>query len=363
MDGGTDCVAGSGTLCSRQAFCRRPHLTDTDHIGMLTQNPLQEEVLVNVQSRIFAGPCQQMNDGVQDITVFVPLDQIKLAAAFLDGNETLVVRYIGEQPRHDGRLSGAGRAGNAHADTIPDTGHQEMKHLSCSAAGVQQFLLADRLLVDDTNGGVDTNIRVYNGRLVHRDTDVFVQKAHHTGHGVVNDHAAGVEHTAHHINGVLRGGKLVRDLDAAPAGLDHFDVVVGVDVDFLNAGLVDPFLEEGVPGHILIELFTQFLGGQPFDGVFPLDNVLHHQLFEQCGGPLGVALAGLGNGGGVIFSKIPLHILQHLVIGQVLVGRRREEYVVEIIHRRHPPRTRPRRPHPLPPARPAPSAPKRPAPC
>ena len=94
-----------------------------------------------------------------------------------------------------------------------------------------------------------------------------------------------------------------------------------------------------------------------------LSDILHHQLFEQCGGPLGVALAGLGNGGGVIFSKIPLHILQHLVIGQVLVGHRREEYVVEIIHRRHPPRTRPRRPHPLPPARPAPSAPKRPAPC
>ena len=238
-----------------------------------------------------------------------------------------------------------------------------MKHLCGGAAGIQQLLLGDCLLVDDTDGGVDPYIRVHNGRLVHRDTDVFVQKAHHTGHGVVNDHAAGVEHTAHHINGVLRGGKLVRDLDAAPAGLDHFDVVVGVDVDFLNAGLIDPFLEERVTGHILIELFTQFLGGQPLNGVFTLDDVLHHQLFEQCGGPLGVALAGLGNGGGVIFSKIPLHILQHLVIGQVLVGRRREEYVVEIIHRRHPPRTRPRRPHPLPPARPAPSAPKRPAPC
>ncbi|WP_373210060.1 ParM/StbA family protein [Allofournierella massiliensis] len=89
----------------------------------------------------------------------------------------------------------------------------------------------------------------------------------------------------------------------------------------------------------------------------------YHQLFEQCGGPLGVAFAGLGNGGGVVFSKIPLHILQHLVVGQVLVGCRREEYVVEIIHRRHPPRTRPRRPHPLPPAQPAPSAPGRPAPC
>src|SRR5699024_982221 len=114
-------------------------------------------------------------------------------------------------------------------------------HLSGGAAGIQQLLLGDRLLVDDTDGGVDPHIRVYNGRLVHRDTDVCVQKAHHTGHGVVNDHAAGVEHTAHHINGGLRGGSLVRDLDAALAGLEHLDVVVGVDVDFLNAGLVNPF--------------------------------------------------------------------------------------------------------------------------
>ena len=57
------------------------------------------------------------------------------------------------------------------------------------AAGIQQLLFGDCLLVDDTDRGVDAHIRVYNGRLIHRDTDVFVQKAHHTGHGVVNDHA------------------------------------------------------------------------------------------------------------------------------------------------------------------------------
>ena len=363
MDGGTDGMAGAGAFGRRQAFRGGPHLADADDIGVFTQHPLQKEVLIDVQRRIFAGPGQQVDDGVQDISVFIPLDQIKLAAAFLNGDKALVVGNIGEQPCHDGGLAGAGGARDTHADAIPDAGHQEVEHLGGGAAGIQQLLFGDCLLVDDTDGGVDAHIRVYNGRLIHRDTDVFVQKAHHTGHGVVNDHAAGIEHTAHHINGVLRGGKLIRDLDAAPAGLDHFDVVVGVDVDFLNAGLVDPLLEEGVPGHILIELFAQFLGSQPFDGVFPLDNILHHQLFEQCGGPLGVALAGLGNGGGVVFSKIPLHILQHLVVGQVLVGCRREEYVVEIIHRRHPPRTRPLRPRPLPPARPAPSAPKRPAPC
>ena len=96
MDGGADRVAGSGALCCRQTFRRRPHLTDADYIGMLTQNPLQKKVLVDVQSRILAGAGQQVNDRVQDVAVFVSFDQIKLTAAFLDGYETLVVGYIGE---------------------------------------------------------------------------------------------------------------------------------------------------------------------------------------------------------------------------------------------------------------------------
>ena len=123
MNSGTDRVAGSGALCRRQTFRRRPHLTNADHIGMLAQNPLQEEVLVDVQSRILAGAGQQVDDRIQDVAVLVPFDQIKLTAALLDGNEALIVGYIGEQPGHDGSLAGTRGTSDAHTDTVPNTGH------------------------------------------------------------------------------------------------------------------------------------------------------------------------------------------------------------------------------------------------
>ena len=50
------------------------------------------------------------------------------------------------------------------------------------------------------------------------------------GHSIINDHAAGVEHSADHIDGVLGRTEFIRDLDTAPTGFDHFNVVVGVDV-------------------------------------------------------------------------------------------------------------------------------------
>ena len=364
MDGGADRVAGSGALCCRQTFRRRPHLTDADYIGMLTQNPLQKKVLVDVQSRILAGAGQQVNDRIQDVAVFVSFDQIKLTAAFLDGYETLVVGYIGEQPGHDGSLAGTRGTGDAYTDAVPNTGHQKMKHLSRGAAGIQKFLFRDRLLVDDTDGGIDANIRVHDRCLIHGNTDVLIQKSNHAGHRIVDDHAAGVEHTPYHINGVLRRRELIRDFDAAAAGLDHLNVIVGIDIDFFDAGLVDPFLQKGVPGHIFIELLAKLLGGQPADSIFAFDDVLHHQFFQQGRGPLGIGFASFGNGGCVILSKIPLHILQHLVIGQLLIGGRRKEYVIEVIHRHLPPRTRPpRQDLPLRPVPPTPSAPVRPAPC
>ena len=239
-----------------------------------------------------------------------------------------------------------------------------MKHLSRGAAGIQKFLFRDRLLVDDTDGGIDANIRVHDRCLIHGNTDVLIQKSNHAGHRIVDDHAAGVEHTPHHINGVLRRRELIRDLDAAAAGLDHLNVIVGIEVNFFDAGFVDPFLQKGVPGHIFIELLAKMLGGQPADSVFAFDDVLHHQFFQQGCGPLGIGFASFGNGGCVILSKIPLHILQHLVIGQLLIGGRRKEYVVEVIHRHRPPRTLPHRQDlPLRPVPPTPSAPAHPAPC
>ena len=80
-------MAGTGAFCSGQAFCRRPHLTDADHIRVLTKDPLQQEVLVDVQGWIFTGPGEQMDYGIQNVSIFVPLDQIKFAAAFLNRDE------------------------------------------------------------------------------------------------------------------------------------------------------------------------------------------------------------------------------------------------------------------------------------
>ncbi len=117
-----------------------------------------------------------------------------------------------------------------------------MEHLRRGTPGIQELFLGHRILVDDTDGGIDSHFRIHDGRLIHRDTNVLVQEADDRGHGVVNDHAAGVQHTPYHVNGVLGGGKPVRDLDAAPAVHDDLDIVVGVDVHLLHTGLVDPFL-------------------------------------------------------------------------------------------------------------------------
>ena len=173
------------------------------------------------------GRGQQVDDGVQDISVSSRLTRSNSRLP-----SSMVIRrwLLGTLESSHAMMVVLPEPVEPAIHTLTPYRMQAIRKWSISAvraAGIQQLLFGDCLLVDDTDRGVDAHIRVYNGRLIHRDTDVFVQKAHHTGHGVVNDHAAGVEHTAHHINGVLRGGKLVRDLDAAPAGLDHFDVVVG----------------------------------------------------------------------------------------------------------------------------------------
>ena len=357
-------MAGTGAFCSGQAFCCRPHLTDADHIRVLTKDPLQQEVLVDVQGRIFAGPGEQMDYGIQNVSIFVPLNQIKFAAALLNRDEASVVRDLGQQPCHDGSFAGAGGPGNADGYAIADAGGQKMKHFRCCTAGVQQLLCRNRLLIYDTDGSVDPHLRVNNRRLIHRDTHILIQESDHAGHGIVYDHAAGVEHAPDHINSVLWRGKLVRDFNAAPAGFNHLNVVVGIDVDLLNTGFVDPLFQEGVPGHVLIELLAQFLRGQPLDGVFSLDDVLHHQFFQKGGGAVGISIAGLCNRGGVVFRKIPLYIFQNLFIGKVLIGRRSEENVIEIIHRQFPPQNaRFRFHHPLRHGQPAPSAPAHPKLC
>ena len=154
--------------------------------------------------------------------------------------------------------------------------------------------------------------------------------------------------------------EFIRDLDTAPTGFDHFNVVVGVDVDLLNTGLIDPFLQKGVAGHVFIELGTQFFCREPVKGIFAFDNVVFHQFFQQACGTLCIAFPSFGNGGGMVFGKIPLYILQYLVIGQLLIGGRCEEYIIQITHR-HPPHIHTPH-HPLT-ARPVPFAPGFPVPC
>ena len=215
-------------------------------------------------------------------------------------------------------------------------------------------------MVDNTDGGIDAYICIHNGSFVHRNTDVLVQKSHNAGQSIINDHAAGVEHSADHIDGVLGRTEFIRDLDTAPTGFDYFNVVVGVDVDLLNTGLIDPFLQKGVAGHVFIELGTQFFCREPVKGIFAFDNVVFHQFFQQACGTLCIAFPSFGNGGGMVFGKIPLYILQYPVIGQLLIGGRCEEYIIQITHR-HPPHIH--TPHPPLTARPVPFAPGFPVPC
>ena len=52
-----------------------------------------------------------------------------------------------------------------------------MQHLRRGAARVQQLLFRYCLLVNNTDTGINPHIRVHYGRFIHRDTDIFVEKA------------------------------------------------------------------------------------------------------------------------------------------------------------------------------------------
>ena len=75
---------------------------------MLTQHPLQKKILIDVQRRVLAGAGQQMYYGIKDIALRIPLDQIKFAAAFFNGNKAPVIGHIGQQPGHDRGFAQAG---------------------------------------------------------------------------------------------------------------------------------------------------------------------------------------------------------------------------------------------------------------
>ena len=203
-----------------------------------------------------------------------------------------------------------------------------MEHLRRGAAGFQELLLGYGLLVHDTDGGVHSNVRVHDGGLVHGNADVPVKEPDYRGHGVVNDHAAGVQHAPDYVYSVLRGGEPFGYLDAAPAVHDDFNVVVGVDVHLLHVGGVDPFLQKGISRHVLIEFGAEFFRGESLQGDPALDQVLHHQLFQDGGGALGVPVPGACYGGGMVLGEVALYVFQYLVVGKAAVLCRCKEDVV-----------------------------------
>lgn len=94
-----------------------------------------------------------------------------------------MIRIIAEEP--------AGGACNADRDTIADTADQKIQHFFCGRTGVDKLFSGYGLLVYNTDGGVDSNIGIYNGSLVYRDSDIFVQISNNGRHRVINHHAAG----------------------------------------------------------------------------------------------------------------------------------------------------------------------------
>ena len=213
-----------------------------------------------------------------------------------------------------------------------------MQHLRRGAARVQQLLFRYCLLVNNTDTGINPHIRVHYGRFIHRDTDIFVEKADYAWHGVVNYHAAGHQHSADYVNGMLRRTEFIWYFDTTAAGFNDFNVVIGINIYFLHTRLVYPFFQEREARHVLIQLGAQFLRVQSVYGIFAFNKILYHQFLENCCCPLGISFSGFCNRGSMVLGKIPLHILQYLVISEPFIGDLCKKNIVEVIHLQIPPR-------------------------
>ena len=180
-------MPGPRAFGGRQAFRCRTHFSDANHIRMFSQHPFQQEILVNIQRRVFTWPRQKVDHRVEDIPIFIRFYQIELPAAFFYGNQPSIIRHLGQKPRHYRRLSRSGCSRDTDADTMPDARHKKVEHLRRRASGIQKFLLCHRLLVDNTDRHVDAHIRIHQRRFVRRNPDIFVQVSNHAWHGIIND--------------------------------------------------------------------------------------------------------------------------------------------------------------------------------
>ena len=119
MNGGNDCHAGTGCLLRRIGLWPT-HLSNHNHIRIETQRHVKQRDLIHTLPVILAVPGNGVNDRVCDLPILLP-NQVQLSGAGFYGVDSLMIWNCGEEPPHQGCLSGAGCTGYADRDPIPYT--------------------------------------------------------------------------------------------------------------------------------------------------------------------------------------------------------------------------------------------------
>ncbi len=94
----------------------------------------------------------------------------------------------------------------------------------------------------------------------------------HCRAGVVQHHAGGMQHPAHHVDGVLGAFKPFLQLLCFPACILDLDILPAVDVDLLDAGSEHILGQEGELRHLRIDGVHQLLAAHALHG----DPVILH---------------------------------------------------------------------------------------
>ena len=322
MDGGQHAVAGAGRLL-RRVCLGGAHLAHADDIGVIPQGHVQQHILVDVLLGVLALTGEGVDDAVTHPSVLLP-HQIQLTGAVLNGEDAFIVRDGGQEPpRHRG-LAGTSGPGHADGNTVPQAGGQKIQHGASGRAALHKVLLLHILRVDDTDGGGNAHILVHQRGFEDSDADVFGEVAQDGGAGVVQHHAADMEHAADHIDGVFRAVEVLLQLDRFPVGVQYLNVPPGVHIDLLDAGPEDVLGEQTKLSHLRVEGVHQLGAGIALDRDAPVLHIFGDVPLDL---GLGVLIAALGDKSGILAGDILLHILQDGVEVLSLILRGEEEGV------------------------------------
>ena len=129
----------------------------------------------------------------------------------------------------------------------------------------------------------------------------------HDGAGVIQNHAADVEHPSNHIDSVLGAFKAFLQLDGAAVGILHLNVFPRIDVNFLNAAPEDVFGQKSKLRHFGVEGVRQLAAAHAVYRDTAVLDVLGDVAFEL---RLGI-LAACGDEGAVMFGDVLLHLGKH----------------------------------------------------